>query len=301
MKRLLPFRRDEFPSENFPYNFKKRLSNLASLTTVKNLRQTCPEFRRLCYHRPEKHDQVYITDNTSIYRWAKKKLFIFQFFKFIYTLFRLHFDGYSFRPTWQSVLYIDHVVLRNRPIFVTDTLVVNCHSIAAFETLIPYICGPFTRLMIHGGNITLDQVKRLKLPTVKVIEVNARIKLDPEEHAEVVKMVKQHIRGIYYKFTFCKFGTYPSELWSTIENGCRENAHLSTPEGRHVVDMFLVIHNFLIAFGTYLLYQAAVIFSHDYKTQNSPPSTSDVLLLCSVALLPATFAWLFLKSTKSTP
>uniref|UniRef100_A0A7E4V5Y0 F-box domain-containing protein n=1 Tax=Panagrellus redivivus TaxID=6233 RepID=A0A7E4V5Y0_PANRE len=184
------------PFQNLPYNFKNRLANLSSVKDVQNLRKTCPEFNKLCSHRPKWFDQVYITDNETVYKWASRRRIVFQIFKWIYIIFRFGTDNtYSFRPTWQSVLHFDDVLNNNKPIFVTDTLVLHCQSIEAYEKLIPYICGPFTRLTIHGGSIRLHQLERLMGKNVNLVEITANLDIEPDEYDDFVELVKQHING----------------------------------------------------------------------------------------------------------
>uniref|UniRef100_A0A7E4V415 Uncharacterized protein n=1 Tax=Panagrellus redivivus TaxID=6233 RepID=A0A7E4V415_PANRE len=149
---------------------------------------------------PHRATSLYITDSEIVHQWATKKLFVYRIFKFVFWLFRWLFDGSSFNPTWHSVLYVDDIVKNRRPIFIKDTLVVHCHSIKAFEKLIPFICGPFTRLTIHGHEIKLNQLKRLLLDNVKKVKITARIKLRSDEYDDAVQLILGQVRDKWFNF-----------------------------------------------------------------------------------------------------
>uniref|UniRef100_A0A7E4W9D0 Band_3_cyto domain-containing protein n=1 Tax=Panagrellus redivivus TaxID=6233 RepID=A0A7E4W9D0_PANRE len=129
---------------------KRSQSTMTNFAPINNHR-TCPEAEK------EVRDQLYITDNKMVYEWASKKTFIFRIFKLFYWLYRWACDGFSLAPTSHSLLSVDEVIKMGRPIYVTETLVLHCRSIASFRRLIPHIWGPYTRIVIHGDNISRIQ------------------------------------------------------------------------------------------------------------------------------------------------
>uniref|UniRef100_A0A7E4ZR55 Recep_L_domain domain-containing protein n=1 Tax=Panagrellus redivivus TaxID=6233 RepID=A0A7E4ZR55_PANRE len=214
----------------------KRVASLAPINDLQIARQPCPELEEICSPRPEIHDKVYITDDETVYQWATKKLFLFRIFKLLYWMFRWLFDGNSFSPTWYSVLRVDDIVKKERPIFIKDTLVLNCQSIESFERLIPHICGDFSRLMIHGGDINLNQLKRLLLPSVRKVVITANIRLLPHEYDEAVRLIMGHVRGFRYNF---KLESTP-ELITAVKAAVGNTRYLgaktsSDPEGINVM------------------------------------------------------------------
>uniref|UniRef100_A0A7E4V445 Uncharacterized protein n=1 Tax=Panagrellus redivivus TaxID=6233 RepID=A0A7E4V445_PANRE len=218
MRRFLTYESDQIPWAQLPYGFKRRVTALAPVDDLNNIRQTCFEYNDFCNPRPEVRDQLYITDDETIHEWAVGKVFVFSIFRFIYWLWRWIFDGFSFRPTWHSVLYVDNIVKKGRPIFVTDTLVLHCRSVASFERLIPYICGPYTRLMIHGGSISLDQLRRLMKGTLRKVEITAEIELEFDEYDDAVQLIIQHVRGFRYNFNLDSTPHLIVQVEAALEN-----------------------------------------------------------------------------------
>uniref|UniRef100_A0A7E4ZYT9 CRAL-TRIO domain-containing protein n=1 Tax=Panagrellus redivivus TaxID=6233 RepID=A0A7E4ZYT9_PANRE len=202
---------------NLPNGFTQRLVDVAPIEILHKVRQTYPNLEEGHSHRSKYCDQLYITDNETVFKWASKKVFLFRIFKYLYWLVRWKFDLTSFKPTWHAVLYVDDIAEMGRPIWVTDTLVLHCQSIEAFEKLIPYICGPYTRLMIHGDSISLDQLKRLMKATVRKAEITAEIELKSDEYADAVQMVMQHVRGYRYNFNLDSTPKLITEVKSAAE------------------------------------------------------------------------------------
>uniref|UniRef100_A0A7E4ZTI4 WWE domain-containing protein n=1 Tax=Panagrellus redivivus TaxID=6233 RepID=A0A7E4ZTI4_PANRE len=185
------------PIKQLPDDFKKKHTRSQSTMTDPapiNNHQTCPGTEK------EVRDQLYITDNKSVYEWASKKTFIFRIFKLVYWAYRWSYDAFGLSPTWHSVMYVDDIVKDNKLIHVTDTLVLHIDTFSSFEKLIPFICGPFTRLTIHGGDIKLDQLKRLIRDTVRKVEITAQIELKRDEYDDAVRLITQHVRGFGYVF-----------------------------------------------------------------------------------------------------
>uniref|UniRef100_A0A7E4ZTE1 PGG domain-containing protein n=1 Tax=Panagrellus redivivus TaxID=6233 RepID=A0A7E4ZTE1_PANRE len=142
---------------------------------------------------PDVFDQLYITDDEAVYYWATNKVYWFQTLKYLYWLIRWMLDGASFKPTWHSVLTVEQIVKEKQLIYVSDTLVVNCQSIEAFEELIPFLMGSYTRLMIHGGSISLGQLRRLMKDTVRKVEITAKIELKSDEYGNAVQLIMRHV------------------------------------------------------------------------------------------------------------
>uniref|UniRef100_A0A7E4VZF0 F-box domain-containing protein n=1 Tax=Panagrellus redivivus TaxID=6233 RepID=A0A7E4VZF0_PANRE len=213
---------DKIPINQLPYGFKKRVADLTPINALHKLRQTCPELDKLCSSRLEVHDKLYITDSEIVHQWATKRLFIYRIYKWLFWLFRWSFDCRSFNPTWHSVLYVDDIVKNNRPIFIFDTLVVHCQSIETFEKMIPFICGKFTRLMIHGHVIKLDQLKRLLLGNVRKVEITAKIELESDEFDDAVQLILGSVRDKWFNFNLLS----TPQLIARVQNACANHETL---------------------------------------------------------------------------
>uniref|UniRef100_A0A7E4UNZ4 Glycosyltransferase family 1 protein n=1 Tax=Panagrellus redivivus TaxID=6233 RepID=A0A7E4UNZ4_PANRE len=183
---------------NIPYNFKIRLVRLASLKDLYNLGKACPDVESHCNIRHELHDQVKIADSPSVYRSAVRMVFwlgIFRYFKFLQYLY----DGpWSTIPIWGSVLSVNEIVDRNKLIYVQDTLVLHCKSSQGYKKVIPFITGPYSRLIIDG-HITWKQAKQLITANVKQVRIDAKIHFWSKERKEFVKFIEQFCRGTAYK------------------------------------------------------------------------------------------------------
>uniref|UniRef100_A0A7E4V440 F-box domain-containing protein n=1 Tax=Panagrellus redivivus TaxID=6233 RepID=A0A7E4V440_PANRE len=211
------FQSHQIPLAKLPYGFKRRVVDLAPPDDLPNVRQTCFEFEKIS-PRSDVYDQLYITDDETVHLWATQKLYIFQTLQFVYWFFRWLFDGLSFCPTWRSVLYVNEIVKKERPICVTDTLVLHCQSIDAFEELIPYVCGPYTRLTIHGGSIRLGQLRRLMKNTVRKVEITAEIELDFDEYDDAVQLILRHVRKTRDNFHLMSTPLLITQVRDAVEN-----------------------------------------------------------------------------------
>uniref|UniRef100_A0A7E4ZSY2 Response regulator n=1 Tax=Panagrellus redivivus TaxID=6233 RepID=A0A7E4ZSY2_PANRE len=87
---------------------------------------------------------------------------------------------------------------KKRLIYVEDTLNLHCESIEICEKIIPFIIGPYSRLII-SGNITWNQAKRLITANVKHVRIDARMQFKPKERSDFVNFVMKFCRGIVYK------------------------------------------------------------------------------------------------------
>uniref|UniRef100_A0A7E4VID8 Motile sperm domain-containing protein 1 n=1 Tax=Panagrellus redivivus TaxID=6233 RepID=A0A7E4VID8_PANRE len=152
------------------------------------------------------HDCVFITNNANVYQWASNETFIFRLFKFLHQfyIFSFIFDGFGdINPIWQSVLHVDDILDKKQQIYVKDTLVLHCDSTDAYENVIPFICGPYFRLVLHG-NVNVNQVKRLISPNVKKVRINAKMELLEKDYDDFAKFVMKQTSSYSNKcFAIC--------------------------------------------------------------------------------------------------
>uniref|UniRef100_A0A7E4VZ04 F-box domain-containing protein n=1 Tax=Panagrellus redivivus TaxID=6233 RepID=A0A7E4VZ04_PANRE len=156
-----------------PYDFRKRLVTFAPTRIVNNVSKLCKNVKI------EAYDHVFITNNDKVYRWASTDTFWFRIFKILhqFAFFRFLLDGICHtNPMWEDVITVADIARRNESIYVDGTVVLYCNSISAYEYVIPYIHGPYSRLILHG-NIRWDQVLRLLQPSVKRIRINATVQI----------------------------------------------------------------------------------------------------------------------------
>uniref|UniRef100_A0A7E4V650 Bestrophin homolog n=1 Tax=Panagrellus redivivus TaxID=6233 RepID=A0A7E4V650_PANRE len=262
------------------------------INDLHNVRQACPQVEESRSLEPEKRDQLYITDDETVSKWASKKVFVFRTFKILYWLVRWLFDGSSFSPTWHSVLSVDEVIKMGRPICVSDTLVLHCQSIEAFEKVIPYICGPYTRLMIHGGSISLDQLKRLMKDTVRKVEITANIQLRYSEYNDAVQLIMQHVRETRDNFNLESSPQLITEVKSAIEGDryLRLFAFENEPNKCNVVhwkmewivgfQLFLAMNYLMVILGRPL----ARIVARHYGIELTSPIRDDILFVLDCVL-----------------
>uniref|UniRef100_A0A7E4VQB4 HECT domain-containing protein n=1 Tax=Panagrellus redivivus TaxID=6233 RepID=A0A7E4VQB4_PANRE len=152
-------------------------------------------FRSFC---PRAYDQIFITDQPIVYKWVARDTFLFEVFKFLhqFAFLRYLLDGdCNVNPMWQTVLCIDEIIERKQQIYVEDTLILYCASINAYQKVIPFICGPYTRLILHG-NINFHQVLRLMHPGVKKIRINANIEIPPIHYDYFAELMVNQVQGI---------------------------------------------------------------------------------------------------------
>uniref|UniRef100_A0A7E4VE92 Recep_L_domain domain-containing protein n=1 Tax=Panagrellus redivivus TaxID=6233 RepID=A0A7E4VE92_PANRE len=189
---------------------------------------------------PPEYDQLYITDDKAAYSSAKQKAWWFRTLKHLCWSIRWLLDGTSCRPIWHYVLYVDEIVKKERPIYVTDTLVLHCQSIDAFDKLIPYICGPYTRLLILGGSIRLNQLKQLKKDTVRNVKITAKIELESDGYDAAAQLIIQHVRGFRYNFDFESTHQLITEVKSAAENKhvCMPDSNIK-PKECNVVHLYM--------------------------------------------------------------
>uniref|UniRef100_A0A7E4ZZC0 DUF1801 domain-containing protein n=1 Tax=Panagrellus redivivus TaxID=6233 RepID=A0A7E4ZZC0_PANRE len=97
-------------------------------------------------------------------------------------------------PIWQNVLRVDDIVSNRQHIYVEDTLIVYCDSINAYQMVIPFICGPYTRLILHG-RVHSDQVKQLTHPGVKKVRISAQLTIPLDKYDDFAKFVVEQVHG----------------------------------------------------------------------------------------------------------
>uniref|UniRef100_A0A7E4VPZ5 NR LBD domain-containing protein n=1 Tax=Panagrellus redivivus TaxID=6233 RepID=A0A7E4VPZ5_PANRE len=116
-----------------------------------------------------------------------------------FTCLKIWYDG-LISPIWSTVLSVDEIIDRNRLIYAADTLILHCESIESYEKVIPFLVGPYRRLIING-NITWKQAERLITcaANVKQVRINARIHFEPGEHSLFVELVMLFCRGPLYR------------------------------------------------------------------------------------------------------
>uniref|UniRef100_A0A7E4UYW0 Phage protein n=1 Tax=Panagrellus redivivus TaxID=6233 RepID=A0A7E4UYW0_PANRE len=66
---------------------------------------------------------------------------------------------------------------------------------------IPYISGPYTRLVLHG-NINVNQVKRLVNPNVQQVRISAALEMLKEEYNDFAEFVAQQTYGFNRWYVF---------------------------------------------------------------------------------------------------
>uniref|UniRef100_A0A7E4W7F0 Short transient receptor potential channel 5 n=1 Tax=Panagrellus redivivus TaxID=6233 RepID=A0A7E4W7F0_PANRE len=170
-------------------------------------------------------DQVFITNSDDVRRWASKDTFFFRVFKFLYQygILRVIFDGYGgVNPMWQAVLLVDDVIDKKREICIEDTLVLHCDSPDAYDKIIPYIYGPYTRLVLHGC-ITVDQVKQLVNKNVQNVRISAKIEMTERDYDGFAKFMVTQPYGLNPCFTICRNEDLALEFVKKLEKCSGKN------------------------------------------------------------------------------
>uniref|UniRef100_A0A7E4ZWR1 F-box domain-containing protein n=1 Tax=Panagrellus redivivus TaxID=6233 RepID=A0A7E4ZWR1_PANRE len=170
---------------------------------------------------PLVYDQVFITDNDNIALWASKETFLFRLFHTLhrFAVLRIIIDAFfEINPTWQVVLCVDAIIDKKLPIYVRDTVVLHCNSTNSYEQIIPFICGPYTRLTLHG-NLTVDQVKQLVNSSVKKVRINARMEVPKNSYDDFTEFVANQVCVFNPCFTICNENLTP-ELIEKLDKAC---------------------------------------------------------------------------------
>uniref|UniRef100_A0A7E4VWU7 Neur_chan_LBD domain-containing protein n=1 Tax=Panagrellus redivivus TaxID=6233 RepID=A0A7E4VWU7_PANRE len=219
------------------------MSYLASFNLVNSLSQVCSDVKKFRSCIPNAHDQVYITDNHIVYHWAKTDTFLFRIWRYFhqFEITRKANDGdHTLKPAWTSVLLIDEIIDNDKKIYVDDTIILHC-QIESYEKVLPYIFGPYTRLVLHG-NITWNQVQRLIHPGVVQIRINARIHMQPAEYDDFVELATGHIRSNWHSFSFYNESYYDSALFTRLNTACRNLQNVVVKNDGYNSNTFHVMH-----------------------------------------------------------
>uniref|UniRef100_A0A7E4UL37 Transmembrane protein n=1 Tax=Panagrellus redivivus TaxID=6233 RepID=A0A7E4UL37_PANRE len=147
-----------------------------------------------------------------------------------FSLLKAAFDGWGdLNPVWQAVLRVDDIVNKRQHAYARDTLVLHCDSTNSYEKIIPFICGPYTRLVLHG-NINVDQVKRLANSNVKKVRISAILDLLEEDYDDFVEFISKHCSSGNKCFALCRNESLTSEFIDQLEENfsrkefyCRPN------------------------------------------------------------------------------
>uniref|UniRef100_A0A7E4VK63 BPH_3 domain-containing protein n=1 Tax=Panagrellus redivivus TaxID=6233 RepID=A0A7E4VK63_PANRE len=164
---------------------------------MNNSSAVCCDMNILCSKNPENYDEVFITDSEDVYNNASKDIFFIQILSSILKIkvLRYLFDGfYNINPTWRSVLHLDTITERKRRFYVDGTLILHCRTTEGYENVIPFIHGPYSRVILHG-KITWSQVKRLIGPDVRQIRIAADFEIVPEDYDDFVKFMSRQLRN----------------------------------------------------------------------------------------------------------
>uniref|UniRef100_A0A7E4VUV7 FBA_2 domain-containing protein n=1 Tax=Panagrellus redivivus TaxID=6233 RepID=A0A7E4VUV7_PANRE len=165
---------EDFVFSKLPYTFQRRLIHLAS-----------EQEKFDCY------SSLFIADNHYTYSSASKAVSeereydYIQYFK----------DGpLTFSPTWQSVLLMDDILDKRKPLFISDTLVLHlkCKGFSQSKSL---IFGSYSQLILYGW-FSWDQIKVLIHDKVKQVRIMNNIEVEPNEYDDVVNFVLRFSRDI---------------------------------------------------------------------------------------------------------
>uniref|UniRef100_A0A7E4VXE7 Recep_L_domain domain-containing protein n=1 Tax=Panagrellus redivivus TaxID=6233 RepID=A0A7E4VXE7_PANRE len=192
---FIEYENENLPSRNLPYGFKSRLIELAPLNDAFKVSIACPEVKTLRQRRRRFYNHIYVTDDKRIRNIAMKEScenLDFQWLRYLA-------DGpFTIDPTWQTVLLVDDIVCKNRPLYVNDTLVLDLKLVESYDRLVPLIVGPYSRLVLYG-HFTWDQIKNLIHDNVKQVRIMNKIEVYQRDYNEVVKFMNSFGRGFVNK------------------------------------------------------------------------------------------------------
>uniref|UniRef100_A0A7E4VSL5 Uncharacterized protein n=1 Tax=Panagrellus redivivus TaxID=6233 RepID=A0A7E4VSL5_PANRE len=205
-----------------PYAFRKRLVTLAPTRIV-------DEFNQLCKNdNIQAYDHVFITDNIKVFKWASKDTFLFRVFKFLhqFAILRFFLDGSNHtNPMWEAVVHVRDIRRSKQNIYVDETLVLYCNSISGYDYVIPYIRGPYTRLILHG-NIRWDQVMQLIHPGVTRVRINATIQMPIQYYDVFAEFIAKHFHGFNSCFVMFNTPIITYQLRERLREVCERLNHL---------------------------------------------------------------------------
>uniref|UniRef100_A0A7E4VUQ8 Glycosyltransferase family 2 protein n=1 Tax=Panagrellus redivivus TaxID=6233 RepID=A0A7E4VUQ8_PANRE len=172
---------EDFVFSKLPYTFQRRLIHLAS-----------EQEKFDCY------SSLFITDNYGAYPPASRAVCKER----EYDCIQYFEDGpLTFSPTWQSVLLVDDILDKRKPLFINDTLILHLKytRYSQFKSL---IFGSYSRLVLYGGLIrsyhrwTWDEVKILMHDKVKQVRIMNVIEVNPKDYDDVVNFVLRFGRDV---------------------------------------------------------------------------------------------------------
>uniref|UniRef100_A0A7E4ZX14 7TM_GPCR_Srx domain-containing protein n=1 Tax=Panagrellus redivivus TaxID=6233 RepID=A0A7E4ZX14_PANRE len=146
----------------------------------------------------------------------------------------------------------------DKKIYVDDTLILHC-QIAGYQKLIPYIFGPYKRLVLHG-RITWSQAKQLIHDGVEQVRINAIIQMEPMDYDDFVDFVIRHCRGSEYKFSFLNKRYYNFQLMTKLYNAYRNHETYCVLNNGYDSSTFHVVHK--SSPGHHADYTATLFFYH---------------------------------------
>uniref|UniRef100_A0A7E4W487 Peptidase_M1 domain-containing protein n=1 Tax=Panagrellus redivivus TaxID=6233 RepID=A0A7E4W487_PANRE len=226
MSFLLP-ESQKIPLSKLPYAFRKRLIALSPLRIVNELSNLCPNIKVSQLFQHQAYDHVFITNNDKVYKWASTDTVLFSIFKILhqFAFFRFFLDGMNHtNPMWESVVHVRDIRRTKCCIYAEETLVLHFSSPNTYDYVIPYICGPYTRLILHG-NIRGDQVLRLIHPGVKRVRINATIQMPMQQYGHFAEYIASKFQGFNSSFVLFNTPTVTNQLKSKMREAWKRHNH----------------------------------------------------------------------------
>uniref|UniRef100_A0A7E4W5Z4 F-box domain-containing protein n=1 Tax=Panagrellus redivivus TaxID=6233 RepID=A0A7E4W5Z4_PANRE len=180
---------DILPFSCLPYEFKRRLIQLAALKDATKLSIACPDMKAFSEQRRKCYDDIYITDDQNIHDKAVELRFLH-----LYCMSYLSDGPLTIDPSWQSVLLVNNIVDVNKAFFVKHTLILDLTSGESYDQAMPFITGSYYRLVLYG-EYTWTQVEHLIKDKVKKVRVMGTIDVEPSDHDVVIQFVLRFCRG----------------------------------------------------------------------------------------------------------
>uniref|UniRef100_A0A7E4UL36 F-box domain-containing protein n=1 Tax=Panagrellus redivivus TaxID=6233 RepID=A0A7E4UL36_PANRE len=198
MNLLLP-KTKKIPLPKLPYGFQERLIALAPLRILNDLGRVCSDVKMFRLFCPTAFDKVLITDNDNVYQEALEEA-----------------SG-DVLEEYHAVLHVDEIVEKKLHIYVADTLLLNC-SIHSYKKVMPFITGPYTRLVLNG-RITWKQVKWIIHPDIKKICIKAIIQIPGEFYHDFANFLVNQVRDDYNRFAIY----HNRNLKTPLQEACRRH------------------------------------------------------------------------------
>uniref|UniRef100_A0A7E4V8X4 Recep_L_domain domain-containing protein n=1 Tax=Panagrellus redivivus TaxID=6233 RepID=A0A7E4V8X4_PANRE len=213
---FIEYENDNLPISNLPYGFTRRLINLTSTAEGDKIDVACPNIVPIRDRRHISFNQVYITDSQLVYDIAVKEEA--ESIEIDY-LTRLSDGPLTINPSWESVLLVYNIVAKNEYLGINDTLILYFTSTESYDRLIPLISGTYSRLILYG-NFTWAQVHHLLHSKVKQVRIMGKVKVNPEDYDNVIKLVLRFASDLDHKLSFRIKDCFPPELMERINEIC---------------------------------------------------------------------------------